>query len=134
MSFPESGSFDGLSTESTIRSRPSRRIARRQFLRIIKESSSSQQLLRRDRRPPADPVHPLEGWTQLLKRGIRHRADRPQRVVLGYPSFRRRVLSERQSRESQLFKDNLGRVFTKLVPRKIQAWDFSKAPIGVDGS
>ena len=31
---------------------------------------------------------------------------------------------------SQLFKDNVGRVVTKITPTKIQAWDFSKAPIG----
>jgi hypothetical protein len=42
----------------------------------------------------------------------------------------RRLFTEEDSRESQLFKDNLGRVLTKLVPKKIQAWDFAKAPIG----
>jgi hypothetical protein len=42
----------------------------------------------------------------------------------------RHLFSDEESRESQLFKDNLGRVLTKLAPKKIQAWDFSKAPIG----
>jgi hypothetical protein len=31
--------------------------------------------------------------------------------------------------DSQIFKDNVGRVLTKIVPKKIQAWDFSKSPI-----
>jgi Pyridoxamine 5'-phosphate oxidase len=31
--------------------------------------------------------------------------------------------------DSQIFKDNIGRVLTKIVPKKIQAWDFSKSPI-----
>jgi hypothetical protein len=44
----------------------------------------------------------------------------------------RRLLSEEGNRDSQLFRDNLGRVFVKVVLRKIQAWDFSKSPIGLD--
>jgi uncharacterized pyridoxamine 5'-phosphate oxidase family protein len=32
--------------------------------------------------------------------------------------------------DSQLYADNLGRVFTKIVPRRIRTWDFSKSPIG----
>jgi hypothetical protein len=32
--------------------------------------------------------------------------------------------------DSQIAKDNAGRVFIRVVPKKIQAWDFSKAPIG----
>ncbi|MBI5876924.1 MAG: pyridoxamine 5'-phosphate oxidase family protein [Chloroflexi bacterium] len=32
--------------------------------------------------------------------------------------------------ESQLYKDNIGRVFVKIVPRRMRTWDFSKAPIG----
>jgi hypothetical protein len=32
--------------------------------------------------------------------------------------------------QSQLYKDNVGRVLTKIVPRRIRTWDFSKAPIG----
>jgi hypothetical protein len=31
--------------------------------------------------------------------------------------------------DSQIFKDNVGRVLTKIIPKKIQAWDFSKSPI-----
>ncbi len=42
----------------------------------------------------------------------------------------RELFSRPKVRESQLFKDNEGRVLTKLIPKKIQAWDFSKAPIG----
>ena len=34
-----------------------------------------------------------------------------------------------EAQESQIFKDNLGRVLTKIIPKKIQAWDFSKSPI-----
>jgi hypothetical protein len=40
------------------------------------------------------------------------------------------LLSRPDIQESQIFKDNAGRVLTKLVPKRIQAWDFSKAPIG----
>jgi hypothetical protein len=40
------------------------------------------------------------------------------------------LLSRPDIEESQIFKDNARRVFTKIVPKKIQAWDFSKAPIG----
>jgi Pyridoxamine 5'-phosphate oxidase len=40
------------------------------------------------------------------------------------------LLSRPDIQESQIFEDNAGRVLTKLVPRKIQAWDFSKALIG----
>ena len=36
-----------------------------------------------------------------------------------------------EGRDSQLFKDNEGRVITKIRPQKIQAWDFSKAPMGL---
>ena len=35
-----------------------------------------------------------------------------------------------EGRDSQLFKDNEGRVITKIRPQKIQSWDFSKAPMG----
>ncbi len=31
--------------------------------------------------------------------------------------------------ESKLFEDNAGRVLVKITPRRIRAWDFSKAPI-----
>jgi hypothetical protein len=40
------------------------------------------------------------------------------------------MLSRPDLQESQLFKDNVGRVIAKITPKKIQAWDFSKAPIG----
>jgi pyridoxamine 5'-phosphate oxidase-like protein len=40
------------------------------------------------------------------------------------------LFAAEESKESQLYKDNLGRVLTKLIPKRIQAWDFSKAPIG----
>lgn len=42
----------------------------------------------------------------------------------------RELFSQPGIEHSQLFKDNVGRVVTKIVPKKIQAWDFSKAPIG----
>ena len=35
-----------------------------------------------------------------------------------------------EGRDSQLFKDNEGRVITKIRPQRIQSWDFSKAPMG----
>lgn len=41
----------------------------------------------------------------------------------------RGLFSRPDIHESQIFKDNIGRVLTKIVPKKIQAWDFSKAPI-----
>jgi hypothetical protein len=41
-----------------------------------------------------------------------------------------RLLSRQDIQESQIYKENMGRVLTKVVPKKIQAWDFSKAPIG----
>ncbi len=40
------------------------------------------------------------------------------------------VFARPEGRDSQLFKDNEGRVITKIRPQKIQAWDFSKAPMG----
>jgi hypothetical protein len=39
------------------------------------------------------------------------------------------MFAQQGIQESQIFKDNIGRVFTKIVPKKIQAWDFSKSPI-----
>jgi len=42
----------------------------------------------------------------------------------------RELFSRPDIQESQIFKDNIGRVLTKIIPKKIQAWDFSKAPIG----
>ena len=41
----------------------------------------------------------------------------------------RGMFAQPEAQESQIFKDNLGRVLTKIVPKKIQAWDFSKSPI-----
>ncbi len=41
-----------------------------------------------------------------------------------------RLLSRQDIQESQIVKENTGRVLTKVIPKKIQAWDFSKAPIG----
>jgi hypothetical protein len=41
----------------------------------------------------------------------------------------RGMFAQQGIQESQIFKDNIGRVFTKIVPKKIQAWDFSKSPI-----
>ena len=40
------------------------------------------------------------------------------------------IFARPEGRDSQLFKDNEGRVITKITPKKIQAWDFSKAPMG----
>jgi hypothetical protein len=42
----------------------------------------------------------------------------------------RELFARPDIQESQIFKDNISRVLTKLIPKKIQAWDFSKAPIG----
>ena len=42
----------------------------------------------------------------------------------------RQLYAQDGIQESQLYQDNLGRVFTKVVPRRIRSWDFSKAPIG----
>ncbi len=42
----------------------------------------------------------------------------------------RELFSQPGIEQSQLFKDNEGRLITKITPKKIQAWDFSKAPIG----
>jgi hypothetical protein len=41
----------------------------------------------------------------------------------------RGMFSQPDIQDSQIFKDNVGRVFTQISPKKIQAWDFSKAPI-----
>ena len=41
----------------------------------------------------------------------------------------RDMFSRQDIQDSQIFKDNVGRVCTKIIPKKIQAWDFSKAPI-----
>jgi hypothetical protein len=40
------------------------------------------------------------------------------------------IFSRPEAQQSQFLKDNEGRVLTKIRPQKIQAWDFSKAPIG----
>lgn len=42
----------------------------------------------------------------------------------------RELFARPDIQESQIFQDNEGRVLTKLSPKKIQAWDFSQAPIG----
>lgn len=41
----------------------------------------------------------------------------------------RGMFAHAEAQESQIFKDNIGRVVTKITPKKIQAWDFSKSPI-----
>jgi len=41
----------------------------------------------------------------------------------------RGLFAHAEAQQSQIFKDNLGRVVTKITPKKIQAWDFSKSPI-----
>jgi hypothetical protein len=41
-----------------------------------------------------------------------------------------KLLSRPDMQQSQLFKDNERRVLTKIIAKKVQAWDFSKAPIG----
>lgn len=40
------------------------------------------------------------------------------------------MITSAEGRESQLVKDNTDRVFVKIRPKRIRAWDFSKAPIG----
>lgn len=42
----------------------------------------------------------------------------------------RALYGQKGIEQSQLYKDNIGRVFVKVVPRRIRTWDFSKAPIG----
>jgi pyridoxamine 5'-phosphate oxidase-like protein len=42
----------------------------------------------------------------------------------------REMISSVEARDSQIVNDNMGRVFIKIKPRRIRAWDFSKAPIG----
>ena len=42
----------------------------------------------------------------------------------------RNIFKQAGIEDSQLYADNLGRVFTKIVPRRIRTWDFSKSPIG----
>lgn len=41
----------------------------------------------------------------------------------------RGLFARPEAQESRIFKDNLGRVLTKIVPPKIQARDFSRSPI-----
>jgi len=41
----------------------------------------------------------------------------------------RGMFAQQDIQDSQIFKDNVGRVLTKIILKKIQAWDFSKAPI-----
>jgi hypothetical protein len=57
-------------------------------------------------------------------------SERDGALGMTYESMFRDLLSSPEFRESQLFKDNEGRVITKIVPKKVQAWDFSKAPFG----
>ena len=42
----------------------------------------------------------------------------------------REMISSTEARGSQIVSDNMGRVFIKIRPKQIRAWDFSKAPIG----
>jgi hypothetical protein len=42
----------------------------------------------------------------------------------------REMISSTAARDSQIVNDNMGRVFIKIRPKRIRAWDFSKAPIG----
>jgi len=42
----------------------------------------------------------------------------------------RGLLAQPELQHSQIARDNAERVLTKVMPKKIQAWDFSKAPIG----
>lgn len=39
------------------------------------------------------------------------------------------MITSKDARDSQLLKDNEGRVLTKIRPKKLRGWDFSKAPI-----
>jgi len=41
----------------------------------------------------------------------------------------REMISSVEARDSQIANDNRGRVFIKIKPKRIRAWDFSKAPI-----
>jgi Pyridoxamine 5'-phosphate oxidase len=41
----------------------------------------------------------------------------------------REMISSAEAADSQIINDNIGRVFIKLKPIRIRAWDFSKAPI-----
>ena len=43
-----------------------------------------------------------------------------------------KMITADDAKESQLVKDNAGRVFVKIRPKKIRAWDFSKAPIRLE--
>jgi len=45
----------------------------------------------------------------------------------------RAMFASEDIRDSRLSQDNAGRVLVKVVPRRIRAWDFSKAPIGYTG-
>jgi hypothetical protein len=42
----------------------------------------------------------------------------------------REMISSTAARTSQIVSDNTGRVFIKIRPKRIRAWDFCKAPIG----
>jgi hypothetical protein len=42
----------------------------------------------------------------------------------------RQLFTDQDIRQSPLYQDNQGRVLVKIIPKKIRAWDFSKAPIG----
>jgi hypothetical protein len=40
-----------------------------------------------------------------------------------------KMITAVEAQESELVKDNAGRVFVKIRPKRLRAWDFSKAPI-----
>jgi hypothetical protein len=40
-----------------------------------------------------------------------------------------KMITADDAKESGLVKDNAGRVFVKIRPKNIRAWDFSKAPV-----
>src|SRR5713226_3531425 len=55
------------------------------------QQQRAQQPLRRNRRTPQRRIHAVEALVQILERRIRHRADRPQRMILGHAPLRRNV-------------------------------------------
>jgi len=40
------------------------------------------------------------------------------------------MITSAKAGDAQLVRDNADRVFVKIKPRRVRAWDFSKAPIG----
>jgi hypothetical protein len=72
-------------------------------------------------------IEKFDLWFKITSRYLLQARDGA--VATTGESFRE-MISSTEARDSQILNDNMGRVFIKIRPKRIRAWDFSKAPIG----